>query len=249
MPLRIPQTIKLCLISLVFTISQTLPAEEVLILGNESMPFNGIVNGKNAGMTYEILEEATKHGAPKFTYQLGLPWKRAQQLLQNAGDLPTAIVPFTRTQEREANHLWIAKLISYQTRLSTTDKSKNLSIETLKKQPVGIIRGSAHIPLLEKLGFERISIVNKAIYNASKLSAGRVYSIAESQYVDTFNWKQAGYKVQELQFIPIGEPKHIYIAGNLQFLPEIASQIAVAIDKMEKNGSLQAIVSRWDGEL
>ena len=44
----------------------SLRAEEALVLGNESMPFNGVVNGKNAGMTYEILKEAVKYGAPTF---------------------------------------------------------------------------------------------------------------------------------------------------------------------------------------
>jgi len=75
-------------------------ATEVLVLGNESMPFCGIVDGKPSGMVVDILTEVTNHGGPNFKYKLGLPWKRAQEILRNSGDSLTAIVPFTRTKER-----------------------------------------------------------------------------------------------------------------------------------------------------
>lgn len=87
-------------------------ANEVTVVGNESMPFNGLkfdessetTPYKNSGMAFEILEEATKHGAPKFNYQLGLPWKRAQHLIHKANNKPIAIIPFTRTKEREQHY-------------------------------------------------------------------------------------------------------------------------------------------------
>jgi polar amino acid transport system substrate-binding protein len=79
-------------------------ATDVTVLGNESMPWNGIVDGKESGIMVDILNEATKNGAPKFIFKLGLPWVRAQQMVHEQNDQPTVIIPLTRTLEREKNY-------------------------------------------------------------------------------------------------------------------------------------------------
>ncbi len=240
------RALSITLIALCFILVTKAHADDtVTILGNESMPFNGVLNGQNAGMTYEILEEATLHGAPKFEFQLGLPWKRAQKILESSGTKPVAIVPFTRTKERENHHTWIAKLFSYQSRVSTLDNTQHLDLKAVSQEPIGIIRGSAHIPYLEQIGFDRLSVVNKAIQNALKLANGHIYGIAESQYVDTYHWKQIGRSAEVLQFIPFGESKQIYVAGNRTFPSSTAERIAQAINKMEASGKLKEILARW----
>ncbi|MGI0117078.1 substrate-binding periplasmic protein [Zooshikella sp. RANM57] len=229
-------------------------ATEVTVVGNESMPFNGLIldktsNGtkyKNSGMAFEILEEATKHGAPTFNYKLGLPWKRAQHLIHKAGNTPVAIIPFTRTQEREKNYTWIAMLFTYQTRISLYKASKTVTLEQLLNKQVGIITASAHIPLLKQLGFKHIIYVKNAITNSRLLKFNRIDAIAESQYVDIYNWKQSGYNVNDLSFIPIGDIRKIYIAANLHFPTEINTKISSAIDKMRLNGKLQEILNKWE---
>ena len=159
-------------------------ASEVLVLGNESMPFNGIVNGKNAGITIEILQEATKHGAPTFRYRLGLPWKRAQNMVLEAGNNATALIPLTRTSKRESQYVWIADMFTHQPRLSTTVLT-SLPLEKAKNLDIGVIRGSAMIPLFEQIGLIKLMQVDSALQNAKKLANGRLDAVAESQYVDT----------------------------------------------------------------
>lgn len=219
-------------------------ADEVLVLGNESMPFNGIVDGKNAGMTYDILQEAMNYGAPTFTYQFGLPWKRAQKMILNAGDKPVAIVPFTRMPEREPNHTWIAELFMCPVRLSAY-KRPAVTIREAKNMTVGMLMGSANISFFESLGITRFDFGKNAITNAKKLASGRFDVLGEGKYVDVYAWEQAGFDREDLSFTEINVPRYVYIAGNLTFPPELASQIRNAIDKMRADGKLDDILDRW----
>lgn len=232
------------LFSLMLVNLTALHAEEVLIVANESMPFNGIVDGKNAGMTYDILQEAMKYGAPKFKYKFGLPWKRAQKIIKDAGDKPIAIVPFTRTAQREPHHTWIAELIGYNVRLSTY-KRPAVTIEEAKNLKVGMLDGSSNISLLQSLGITNFDYARNAMSNAKKLAAGRFEVLGETKYVDTYAWKEAGLDTKDLNFKEIGEKRYIYIAGNLSFPPKLAKQIKNAIDKMRENGRLKAILEKW----
>jgi len=221
-------------------------ATEVLVLGNESMPFCGIVDGKPSGMVVDILTEVTNHGGPSFKYKLGLPWKRAQQMLKKSGASPTAIVPFTRTKEREKSHTWIAEIIPNVTRLSTHKKEKPLTIEKAKQLNIGVILGSAIIPHLKELGFTKLEEVPTAIHNSRKLAVGRIDAIVDSKYVDTYHWKLAGGDVKTLKFTNIGKEMYIYIAGNLNFPPDIAKKINIAVSLIHENGTLKAILNKWD---
>lgn len=219
-------------------------AEEVLVLANESMPFNGIVDGKNAGMTYEILEEATKHGAPDFKYRFGLPWIRAQKMILAAGSKPMAIVPFTRTPKREESHIWIAELFMCPVRLSTY-KRPPVTLDEARHMTVGMLSGSANITFFKSMGIERFDFGKNAIINAKKLASGRFEVLGEAKYVDVYAWKQAGFDARNLNFTELPDPRYVYIAGNINFPPELALKIRSAIDKMKANGKLDAILEKW----
>jgi len=93
-------------------------AKTVTVYGLEAMPFCGTVDKQVTGIAIEILNEATKYGAPSFVFDLNIPWKRAQYNLEKAtaNDL-VAIIPFSRTEAREGNFKWVAELIKTQYRL------------------------------------------------------------------------------------------------------------------------------------
>ena len=167
-------------------------------------------------------------------------------MLAEADARPTAIVPFTRTDVREKQHTWIAELFPYQLRLSTYKQTTPITVERAKLLRVGVISGSAHVPLLHRLGFTNIVAVRTALQNANKLALGRIDAVVESQYVDTYNWVQAGFTTKDLLFTNLGERSHIYIAGNRAFPPDLAKRIRDAIDQMRDNGKLKAILEKWE---
>lgn len=223
-------------------------AQEVLVLGNESMPWNGVVDGKPAGLMVEILNEATKHGAPKFQFQLGLPWARAQEMVHETGVIPKAIIPLTRTTEREAKFKWIAELSPNEIRLVSWGRAEKIrSLDEAQSLTIGIFNGHAAIPTLKTLGLTKLDTsASSAETNMSKLLSKRFDTIADAKMVYLYTWKKLGQKTSDLQEGPmIGEPSHIYIAGDLSFPESVASQIAEALEKMKKDGSLKTILDRW----
>jgi len=50
---------------------------------------------------------------------------------------------------------------------------------------------------------------------------------------------------KDLQFTNIGKVMHIYIAGNLDFPPDIAEKINVCVKLMRENETLKNILDKW----
>ena len=225
-------------------------ASEVLVYRNESMPWCGTVDGKDAGIAVDILNAITKKGGPKFKFE-SVPWKRAQKLVQkNKG---TAIIPLTRTTTREKNYNWIIELIPNQVRLTTARNQINklsipspLTLENSKLLSIGIIRGSALIPTMKELGFTKLYEVNTVEQLVKMLSVGRIDAMAESKWVDNYTWSNLGLERNDLvEGINIGDTKFIYFGAALNFPSELTSQIREAMVKVQKSGDLERILNKW----
>jgi len=228
----------------------TVSASQVLVLGNSSMPFNDNKQGKNTGVCVEILEAISSHGGPEFKFELGLPWKRAQQILHDAAgkNQAIAIIPFTRTKQREDSHMWITKLVTHEVRLTTNKKAKiPEKFADAKDSTVGIIVGSALIPKLKEMGFTQIDEARTGKQNARKLEGERIDFMVESSVVAKYNWASIGQKSQDLFVGPqLGKTNEIYLAGNLDFPPKVAAEIEAAMDIIKENGKLQEILNKWN---
>jgi len=82
--------------------------------------------------------------------------------------------------------------------------------------------------------------------NARKLWAGRIFAMAESQWVDTYLWNQIGMDSDELVIGPsVGETKHIYLGAALDFPVDTAEKIRNAMKKMRQNKSLEKVLNKW----
>lgn len=223
-------------------------ASTVLVLGNESMPWNGVVQGKPLGIVVEILREASTHGAPDFEFQLGLPWLRAQaEVLRRNGE-PVALIPLSRTPERETRYRWIAELVPNQIRIATYARSRPLrSLDEARDLTVGLIRGHSALDFLRRQGFSHIDDnAGDAEANIKKLLSGRVDAIVDSRLVYRYHWKKIGALPEVLQEGPVvGNTIGIYIAAGPDFPAPLAKKIADAVEVMRKSGKLQEIIDRW----
>ena len=223
---------------------------EVLVFRPEGMPWCGTVDGKDVGLTVDILQEVTKHGGPKFRFE-SVPWTRAQAYAQKKTG--TTVIPLTRTPEREKQYTWIIKLVPNQARLTLVKNPKNnlsfpspLTLENLKPYPVGIIRGSAFISTLEKLGFTHVEVVSIYEQNVKMLTAGRIAAVAEAKWVDIYNWKKFGGKIEDLIIGPeFGDPSYIYLGAGLDFPSGLTRQIRDAMSKVEQSGALETVREKW----
>ena len=230
------------MLSLVATAGQ---ASEVKVVGNESMPFCGMVDGKPAGMAVEILNAATKEGGPSFSFDFSAPWARSQVQIHEQTNL--AIIPFTRTPEREAQHKWIAELYPYKGHLVTVGRPTPLkTIEEAKDLEVGMLNGSALQAVVAKLGFSKVQTVANDEVNARKISAGHLGAWVVSQYVDKYLYTKIGQDPAQLQYGPdLGDEYHIYIAADLAFPDADAKSIADAVERVRASGELDKILQKY----
>lgn len=230
--------------------SPVIMASEVLVYRHETMPWCGTVDGRDAGVTVEILEQITLHGGPTFTYQ-SLPWKRAQIMVQKHKG--TAIIPLTRTPTRDANYTWIVPLVPNQIRLTFYNESAHfkaiidtLDLEQAKALSVGVIQGSSIIPTLKQLGFASIYEANDVEQLVDLLVKERFDAMVESKLVDSYQWQKLGYQKEMLVAGPnIEDVNYIYLGAALDFPTDVAEEIRIAMEKIQANGTYNEILERW----
>ena len=223
-------------------------ADDVVVLGLEALPWCGVVDGKETGIMVDILNEATKYGAPRFQFKFGLPWLRAQQIVHENNAIPTAIIPFSRTAERENNFKWIAVLASNEMRLASYKRAKPIeTLEEVKTLKVGAPTGNAGIQILKKLGFTDIDESSADIkVNLHKLLSSRYDTVVDSYPVIRYNWTKLGQNPKDLQQGPlVAPPIPMCIAGDLNFPEDVAKRVSDAVEKMRKVGKVQEILDRW----
>lgn len=214
----------------------------------QAMPYCGIINGETTGIAVEILNEATKYGAPNFIFNFDIPWARAQKKIQDSKGELVAIIPFSRIGQRERKYKWISELLTTQSRFFTYGISDPLeSVEDVYDYTVGVVRGHAIIPRLKDLGITKLDEGStNAEANARKLLNKRFSVIADSDLIVFYSWKIIGQKSIDLQVGPaIGDITGVYIAGGLNFPEDVAKSIDNAVQKMKEDGKLQEIYNRW----
>lgn len=223
-------------------------AAEVVVYGLEAMPYCGVINGNPVGIAIDVLTEASNYGAPKFVFRFDLPWLRAQERVQRPGEELAAIIPFSRTPQRENSYRWVAELVPTQYRLYSIDRPTPIkTIDEAKDLRIGVVRGHAIIPMLKRLGMNKLDDgAANAAKNATKLAMKRSAVMADSDLICLYNWKRIGQSTKDLQVGPaIGDVIHVYLATGLQFPDDVARSISDAINKMQRNGRLQKIIQKW----
>jgi len=217
---------------------------EITVLANESMPYCGLIDGKPAGMAVEILNAASLVGAPRFRFDFSRPWARAQlEVLRNP---QLAIIPFSRSKEREAHYQWIAVLWSSPLWLATSDRQTELSsIAQAHGLRIGVLRASPFKPLLLSLGLNNLNEVPDE-NSARMLHAGHIDAWAVSAYVGAYLWKKIGQPPATLHFGPqLGAPFELYIAASPHFSVDDARAISIALKRVRSDGTLAKILAKY----
>ncbi len=241
----IVQKIVFIIIGLIFLVG-TAQAKAVRVIANESMPFQGVENGKPVGLSIDLLEEITKHGGPTFDYEVGTPIKRALAMLVEAGEEPVVFVSLTRSPQREKSYKWIAKLFSHTVKAASYKKMAPKTIEEAKDLPTGMIRGHVFMPLVLEYGFTKLQLVNEAKQNISKLKLGRIDTIIDTDLNTLYNWEKAGFAVENLRMgVAITDAMYVYIVGNPTFPKDVAKNISDAMDKMIESGKYKETLKKW----
>ncbi|RDH45215.1 substrate-binding periplasmic protein [Zooshikella ganghwensis] len=229
------------------SVSKHLFATTVSVYGLEAMPYCGVIDGKPVGIAVDILNEATKYGAPNFKFSFDVPWPRAILRVQQSKNELVAIIPFTRSPIREDKFKWIAEIMPTEYRFYTYNRASPIqSIDEIKNETIGVVHGHAIISMLEKLELKLDSGAKTAKTNALKMINKRYNIIADSDVIVLYSWKEIGQSTSDLQQGPsIGAIKRVYIATGLHFPDNVAESIFDAVDTMRNNDQVQKIYDKW----
>lgn len=241
-------TLKLVLLSTLLLSAITARAEVVEIYALEAMPYCGSEQGQPSGLAVDILQAASRHGAPEFRFHFDVPWLRAQELIQRQGNELSAIIPFSRTAPRETQYRWLAELFLTQSRFYSYQRPAPLvSMDEAKSVKIGVVRGHALINVLQNAGITRLdSGATDAGNNVRKLFYRRFDTIADSDLIVRYHWKNSGYPADALQEgVAIGPPTGVYLAAGLNFPEQTAQRIQQAMERLQASGELEQILARW----
>lgn len=223
-------------------------ANEVVVLGIEAMPLCGTVDGKSSGILVDILNEATRYGAPKFKFSFEYPWARVHEVIhmQKKGAL-IALIPLTHSPEREKEFKWITPIIPNEQRLVTLRQATRIkNLDEAKKLSISIIRSHYLIPMLKENGFDKLEESGDALMNSQKLLMKRVDGLIDTLWVIQYNWYQLGQDPNRLQIGPaIGKLEYIYLGADKSFPDTVAKSIDSAMKKMRMAGKIDEIYARW----
>jgi len=239
---------KFILLSLIFifiSFSETY-GETVTVYALEAMPYCGIVDGEHQGIAIDILNEATTYGAPKFIFRFDIPWKRAQEMIQDQSKDISAIIPFSYSEQRKNQFKWISLLCTRHFKIYSL--SENIqTLDDAKEHSIGIVRGHVLINIMKDLGFKKIySGAENAKKNIKMLHIGRVDGIADSDLIVIYNWNQINEDDSIIYEGPeIGDANYIYIASSLDFPQDVADKIDRALEIMRDSGRIDAIIQKW----
>jgi polar amino acid transport system substrate-binding protein len=223
-------------------------AETVEVYALQAMPYCGTVQGRPTGLAIEILQAATRYGAPEFHFRFDVPWRRAQEMIQAQGNELSGIIPFSRTPQRETSYRWLAKLFLTQSHFFSYQLPRPIaSIDEARKVEIGVVRGHALISELQALGFSLLDVgAANAGSNVRKLYFKRVASIADSDLIVRYYWKTMGYPVNDLQKgAAIGPTTGVYLAAGLHFPNDTEQRIQKAFVRLQSSGELEQILARW----
>jgi polar amino acid transport system substrate-binding protein len=236
------------LLSTLLLCAITARAEVVEVYALEAMPYCGSDQGRPSGLAVEILQAASRHGAPEFRFHFDVPWRRAQELIQRPGHELSAIIPFSRTAPRESQYRWLAELFLTQSRFYSYLRPAPLtSMEEAKSVKVGVVRGHALMEVLQNAGIRQLdSGATDAGNNVRKLFYQRFDTIADSDLIVRYHWKNSGYPADALQEgATIGPPTGVYLAAGLNFPEQTAQRIQQAMERLQASGELKQIQARW----
>lgn len=220
-------------------------AKEIRVLATQSMPQCGSVNGQPVGMAVDILKAITADGGPTFKFDFSLPWARA--LVEVHADTNAAIIPLTRTAEREPNFKWIGDLFDSSGRLVTVGRAQPIqSVDEAKGLTIGIMRGSSFEGVLKQDGLAHLDVLQNDELIAKMLQAGHVDAWAANEDVERYLFAKTGGDVSKLQGGPLlGKPGQIYIAADPKFPAEDAKAIADGLEKLRASGKLAEIIKKY----
>lgn len=175
------------------------------------------------------------------------PWARAVATAQNQSR--TAVLPLTRSPEREAKFQWLVKL--YPVRfvfITRTDQNKDANtVEQARKLSITVLRGALNFDQLLKHDFDKDKIIQETtIENAFKaLDHGMVDAYYGPEAVGLTTLHNSGRKMKDYQVGLVLEQNEIWLAAGNGFTDPEIKWMQQSFDAMKKDGTYGRVLKKY----
>ena len=232
------------LIALTILIGPVL-SQEMMVLTEESPPFNFTRDGNVTGSSTEVVREILRRIGQPDTIEV-LPWARSYNMLKNRPNM--ALFSTTRTPEREDLFYWVGPLFKVHFGFYAK-KSARLRLNSLEDaKQVGSIatyKNDVKEQLLIGMGFDNLDSSNSPASNLKKLMSGRV----DLWLFDNLGMpdlaRQSGVDPSQLELVLPFKSYQSYVAISRQTSEEVVERWQTAFRSMVQDGTFDRISRRW----
>lgn len=193
------------------------------------------------GLHVEVVEQVMRRaGTP---VKVGfVPWARAIALTQHTPR--TAILPLTRTPEREAHYTWLMKLdTQHFVFINRQGDAPVTSLEQARKLRIVVLRGSPNLAQLLNRQFSETQIVQatKVEDMLRMLERGIVDALYGGNVINMEKVRTTGRNPAGFQVGMLVESADMWLAGGQGFGDSEQAAWRQAYDAMVKDGTLARI--------
>lgn len=219
------------------------PAESLTVLAGPIAPY-AIENGDRPGAAVEVINAMAKRAGVDLVVKFE-PWARAQTDTQSGKGV--AILPLTRTSDRESRYAWIAPLLSDPLYLTTTRKDVAVpKLVDAKSLKIATLRDSAQEEELRHDGLSsNIEPTNDEDTGARMLKLGRVDAWFTRSMVASFTFSRNGGEPKDLVRFAETPTPPMYLAGSPDFPSVTAEKLRQALASLKADGTYDRIVGSY----
>ena len=206
-------------------------------------PYAIAQGGDSPGLLVEMVQDMARRMGTPATVEF-YPWQRA---LTMATVLPhVAVLPLTRTAEREAQFRWLVRLHQQNFVFVALHGGIDLhDLPALQRRRVVVLRGSPHKRVLQELNFSDVaecSTVRECMRMVKKGIADVTYG---GEDIHRNAAGSDGNRESEFDFSAPFRSGDIWLAGSLDFSEEDSRRWRAALEAMRADGTLARILRKY----
>lgn len=210
-------------------------------------PYNFIKKNEVTGISTDVLRAACELATLRCEQQL-VPWARAYK---TALETPNTIVySIARIPARESQFIWIGPIAPRTTWVYARAEIANKiqSWKDLDNFRVGVIRDEASITELSDAGVAKSAI---RVYNSNKdemrsLKSGHLDVVVNTEIGMAMSLKQNDIAPEEVvKLMKLQDGGALYFGMNLQSDPVLVEKLSSSLEKLRRDGRVQAIVQQY----
>ncbi|WP_417067529.1 substrate-binding periplasmic protein [Niveibacterium terrae] len=220
------------------------PATPWRVLATELPPL-ALEKGSDApGALIELVREMAHRSGQDIRVEY-LPWTRAQAMTQSGTH--TLILPLTRTPERETRYRWLVPLYTRHIVFFVLGSrgADSLSVESLRKRRIGVLRSTPGLGQLRERGFTQILEIESNDKMARMLKLGMLDALYGDERINRYSLQKNGLGAAGLKVFPPQQTDVLWLGGSKDISDAEIALWQDALAQIRRDKTLDRILGKY----